>query len=96
MNFVHIKLKPTKRIKTNFNPAEVSKDVEIPLESQKFIKEYRKSHKLSDDYDKEVMILFEDEVIYGFDFLNNKDKLLIPEINPSTIFYANAAMSLRK
>jgi glutathione synthase/RimK-type ligase-like ATP-grasp enzyme len=42
------------------------------------------------------MILFEDEVIYGFDFLNNKDKLLIPEINPSTIFYANAAMSLRK
>ncbi|MDO7174186.1 hypothetical protein [Mariniflexile sp. AS56] len=96
MNFIHIKLKPTKRINTDFNPAEVSKDVEIPEASKKFIKDYSKSNKLSDDYDKEVMILFEDKMIYGFDYLYQKDKLLIPEINPTTIFYANAIMSHKK
>ena len=96
MNFTHIKLKPTKKIKTDFNPAEVSKDVEIPKESIKFAKDYQKSNKLSDDYDKEVMLLFENEMIFGFDYLYKKEKLLIPEINPTTIFYANAVMSHKK
>lgn len=96
MNFTHIKLKPTKRINTNFNPAEATKDVEIPKESQELAKKYIKSKNTSDDFDMDLMILFEDNIIFGFDFLHDNKKFLIPEINPTTIFYSNAVMSHKK
>lgn len=96
MDFIHIKLKPTKRINTDFNPADIGKDIEIPKESQELAKNYIKSTKLSDELDMDLMILFEDNIIYGFDFLQNNNKFLIPEINPTTIFYSNAVMSHKK
>ena len=96
MTFTHIKLKPTKRINTNFNPAEATKDVKIPKESQELAKNYRRSKKTSDDFNMDLMILFEDNIIFGFDFLHGKKKFLIPEINPTTIFYSNAVMSHKK
>jgi len=43
-----------------------------------------------------MYIMFEDSIIYGFDYLHKKDKIIIPEINPVTIFYSNALMSHRK
>ena len=42
------------------------------------------------------MIVFDDHFIFAFDFLKGKEKYLIPEINPTTIFYSNAVMSHRK
>ena len=44
----------------------------------------------------DLMILFEDNIIFGFDFIHGKKRLLIPEINPTTIFYSNAVMSNKK
>ncbi|WP_159799825.1 hypothetical protein [Flavobacterium sp. MK4S-17] len=93
MNFVHILLKPTKIIKTNFNISEVTSKIEIPKKSKDFVKEYLTSNKLSDEYGSDLMLAFEDEFIYGFDYNYNNQKLLIPEINPVTIFYSNALMS---
>jgi len=94
MHLTHIKLKPTRKIETDFNPAEISKDVEIPKESVEIAKKYQKSKHYNDNYD--LMMAFDDHIIFAFDFVKDKEKYLIPEINPTTIFYSNAVMSLRK
>jgi hypothetical protein len=49
--------------------------------------------KLSDEEENDLMLMFEDRVIYGFDYLHAKSKLLMIEVNPVTIFYSNAIMS---
>jgi hypothetical protein len=94
MHLTHIKLKPTRVIKTNFNTSEIGKDIEIPTESIELAENYQKSKKEIEDYD--IMIAFEDHIIFGFDFVEGKEKYIIPEINPTTIFYSNAVMSHRK
>ena len=96
MHFTHIKLKPTKKYTTDFDVAEATKDVPIPKESQEFAKEYLKSKKTSDQFDYDLMLIYDREVVFGFDFLYENQKVLIPEINPVTIFYSNAIMSHRK
>jgi len=96
MRFTHIKLKPTQRIETNFNPIKATKEVDIPKESIEIAKKYKKSKKHSDDFNYDIMLVDENSIIYGFDFLHNKRKFLIPEINPTTIFYSNAVMSYKK
>lgn len=94
MHLTHIKLKPTKKIETDFNPAEISKNIEIPQESVEIAKKYQKSKNYNDNYD--LMMSFDDHIIFAFDFVKDKEKYVIPEINPSTIFYSNAVMSHRK
>lgn len=94
MHLTHIKLKPTRKIETNFNPADIGKDIEIPKESVDIAKKYQKTNQYNDDYD--LLMAFDDHLIYGFDFIKDKEKFLIPEINPTTIFYSNAVMSHRK
>lgn len=90
---VHIKLKPTQRIETDFNASELTDNVEIPQESKDFAKEYMTSNLLADEYGMDIMLIMDNEVIYGFDYLFNEKKIFIPEINPSLIFYSNALMS---
>ena len=95
-HFTHIRLKPTKRHEINFNPSDLGKDVEIPKESVELAKKIQNSKKLTDDFEHDLMIGFEDAFLYGFDYLHNKDKIIIPELNPVMIFYSNALMSHRK
>ena len=90
---VHIKLKPTQRIKTNFDISDATKNIEIPQANKDFKKEYMTSNLLADDYGMDLMFALGKEFIYGFDYLFNQTKILIPEINPALIFYSNAIMS---
>jgi hypothetical protein len=93
---IHLRLKPTQRIKTEFNIVEESKTLEIPDQSKDLAQEYLKSEKLSDEYEMDLTLFMEDEIIYGFDYLYNGNKIIIPEINPALIFYSNAIMSFIK
>lgn len=92
MHFTHIKLKPTKQITKNFSMSDAVKDIEIPEKSKQFSRNYYKSKKLSDEYGLDMLLEFEDSVIYAFDYLDVKNKIIIPELNPTTIFYSNAIM----
>lgn len=93
---VHLRLKPTQRIKTGFDIVEETKKIEIPQESKNFSKEYLNSPKLADEYGMDLMLISGDEISYGFDYLYNENKIVIPEINPVLIFYSNAIMSYTK
>ena len=92
MHFTHIKLKPTKKIEKNFSMADAVKDVELPEESKHLSKTFYKTNKLSDELGYDLLLEFDDSVIYAFDYLNKKNKIIIPELNPTTIFYSNAVM----
>ena len=92
-HFTHIKLKPTKRVNINFNISKEIRKIDVPEKNKDFADQYLKSKKLLDEYDQDLMIVFENELIYGFDYLHNNQKIIIPEINPVTIFYSNAVMS---
>lgn len=87
----HIKFKPTKSSPINFNPAELD-NVEVPEESKLIAKNYMKSNQLNDG---SILLMSENEVILGFDYLYLNQKKFIPEINPVTIFFSNAVMSHR-
>jgi hypothetical protein len=76
--------------------SDALKDIEIPEKSKKFSRNYYKSKKLSDEYGLDIIVELEDSVIYAFDYLDVKNKIIIPELNPTTIFYSNAIMFHRK
>ena len=88
----HIRLKPSKEIKIKFNPKELE-NIKVPEESKTFVQEYMKSKKLSDDDNLDMMLMFDDRILFGFDYLYGKTKRVIIEINPVTIFYSNSVMS---
>jgi len=88
----HIRLKPSKQINIDFDPKELD-DIPIPAESQKYARDYMKSKKLAEDDDFDLLLMFEDKVIFGFDYLHQGEKRLLVELNPVTIFYANSVMS---
>lgn len=94
MHLTHIKFKPTKRHGIIFHPKEFD-DIEVPKESVAFAKRVLNSKKTIDKFGQDLMLMYEDEVVYGFDLYNSGDKIIIPEINPATIFYSNAVMSYR-
>ncbi|MGY8914447.1 MAG: hypothetical protein ACKVJF_05100 [Flavobacteriales bacterium] len=96
MHITHIKLKPTTKIDLNFDTSEIGKGVESPKSVIEESKEYLKSNKHSDFYNKDLMVVVDKKLIYVFDYAVGKDKILIPEINPTTIFYSNAVMSHRR
>lgn len=96
MHLTHIKLKPTTKIELDFDTSEIGKGVESPKSAIEESKKYLKSNKHSDFYDKDLMLVFDRQLVYAFDYAIGKDKLLIPELNPTTIFYSNAVMSHRR
>ena len=98
MHFTHIKLKPTKRINKDFNMVDAMKDIKLsnlPRESEKARNKLYKTNKLSDELEWDLFIEFEDSIVYAFDYLEGKKKIIIPELNPTTIFYSNAIMFYR-
>lgn len=90
----HIILKPTREIKINFDYNELLGKVIIPEESVKKMDDYLDSDMLSDEFGDDVMLVFQDKMVYGFDYLQhgNKDRIFLPEINPILFFYGNAQM----
>ncbi len=90
---MHIVLKATKTIKTKFNITEITNNVEMPQKSKDFIREYLNTDKLAEELEKDLVLAFDNDLLYAFDYLHNGKKLLIPEINPVLIFYSNAIMS---
>ncbi|CAM4194227.1 hypothetical protein [Zobellia nedashkovskayae] len=96
MHLTHIKLKPTTKIDLNFDTSEIGKGIESPKSAIEESKEYLKSNKHSDFYSKDLMVVVDQKLIYVFDYFIGKEKILIPEINPSTVFYSNAVMSHRR
>ncbi|ABQ06704.1 hypothetical protein [Flavobacterium johnsoniae] len=87
----HIKFKPTIKQKIDFHPSELNK-ITVPEESKMRAKKYQKSNELNDG---SVILMFEDNIVFGFDFLYNNEKYMVQEINPATIFYSNAVMCHR-
>ncbi|TPD73751.1 hypothetical protein [Flavobacterium microcysteis] len=85
----HPKLKATREIKIDFHPSELD-DTIVPEESKVKAKDYLTSKKLAED---DIMLMLDTKVIYGYDYLYKDKKLILPEVNPITIFYANAVMS---
>lgn len=88
----HIKLKASTEIKIDFNPRELDDSI-IPEESKNIAKKYMLSKTLSEEENFDIMLMFEDKVVYGFDYLHAGKKRMIVEINPVTIFFANSIMS---
>jgi hypothetical protein len=93
MHLTHTKLKPTIKINIDFNPNEVTNGVDIPEESQKTAIEIQGSKKTSDEYGYDLMLMFDDNIVYGFDVFHLGKKIFLPELNPVTIFYSNALMT---
>lgn len=88
----HIKLKASTEIKIGFNPREIDDSI-IPEESKKIAKNYMSSKTLAEDENFDIMLMFEEKIVYGFDYLHDGKKRIVVEINPVTIFFANAVMS---
>ena len=93
MHLTHTKLKPTTKIDIDFNPSEITNGIEIPEESKKIATEVQNSKKTSDQYGYDVMLLFDDNIVFGFDVFHLGKKIVLPELNPVTIFYSNALMT---
>lgn len=91
----HIILKPTISFKKDYDMTEVMKQVEVPEESKVKAQKYLKSGDLSDDLGHDLLIEFEESIMFGFDFMHKGVKQIIPEINPTTIFFSNAMMFTR-
>lgn len=87
----HIKLKPSKEHLINFHPNELNA-IDLPFESVEYAKDYLGSTKLADVDEMDILLMFPDRVLYGFDYLDHQVKRVIVEINPVTIFYSNAVM----
>lgn len=88
----HITLKPSKEYKIKLDPNELKK-IDIPEDSKSFIQKYMTSQQLSDEDNLDIMMVLEDRITFGFDYLHGKTKRFVIEINPVTIFYSNAVMS---
>lgn len=87
----HIRFKPSIKQKINFHPKELDQ-IKVPDESKIRSKKYQKSNELNDG---SVILMFEDNIVFGFDFLYKNEKFMAQEINPVTIFYSNAVMCHR-
>lgn len=90
---IHTRLKPATQINTSFSLTEATKDIVIPDESKNIAQKYVETGKLAEEDGLDIMIFFENSIIYGYDYMYNGKKLILPELNPITIFYSNALMS---
>lgn len=90
----HSKIKPTKFIKSRDSLKGLSNN-ENPTESKAIATDYITNKKLADEMGLDSILTFEDGIIYSFDCIRGKKKIIIPEINPTIIFFSNATMSIR-
>lgn len=87
----HIRFKPTIKHKIDFHPSEIDENI-VPEESKFWAKKYQKSNQLNDG---SVILMYDDNIVFGFDFLYKNEKFVVQEVNPVTIFYSNAVMCHR-
>lgn len=90
----HVKLKASKEFPIDFHPNDLN-NIDIPLESKEKMNKYLSNRNLSDQEDDDIMLMFENRVIFGFDYIHERTKRIMIEINPITIFYANSVMSYK-
>jgi hypothetical protein len=90
----HIGLKPSLEIKFDFDVKESLNNEQSSKENREMLKSYQESDKYAEDYDRDLMILTKNKsFITAFDYLYQRKKIMIPEVNPVTIYYSNAVMS---
>lgn len=89
----HILYKPTVRIETKFNVSELSETDNNNFKNQN--EKYIKDNLSSDENNLDIIFLKDKELYYAFDYINKNQKYIIPEVNPVTIFFSNAVMSLK-
>lgn len=92
----HIGLKFNTEIKIDYDLTKTISDIKLSDESKKIIDDYSKSDRLAEEYDYDLILQTTDSLIFGFEFINDGEKLMIPEINPVTIYFSNAVMSNNK
>lgn len=92
MHLTHIKFKPTKKIDLDFKLEDAIIDADIPKESSDIQKLYATTNKLTDELGFDLFLYFENSMVFGFDVLHKGKKLILPELNPTAIFYSNARM----
>ena len=91
----HIRLKASKEQVVKFNPIALNA-IDLPAESKEYVKKYLGSKKLAEDDEMDIMLLLSDRIVFGFDYLDDKVKRVVVEINPVTIFFSNAVMCSRQ
>ena len=87
----HIGIKYSEKIDVNIS--ESTKNIQLSEKSKQVIKDYTSTNMFAEEFDCDLILQTNDSLIVGFDFISNGKKLVIPEINPVTIYYANAKMS---
>jgi len=92
----HIILKDSSKLKlaegVDIKPQKTGEHPTMP----NFDKSYFIDNKLSDEYGFQIMIQVDNNVMSAFDYIFDNKKVIIPEVNPSLIFYSNAQMLLEK
>ncbi|WHT40370.1 hypothetical protein QNH98_07240 [Myroides sp. mNGS23_01] len=92
----HIKLKPTQLISIDYNISDITQNSNQDFsDSKKIEEEYVKSSNHSDQIGMDLMLFTENSIVFGFDYSYKSDKIFIPEINPTLIFFSNAIMSVK-
>lgn len=89
----HIGIKKSSEVKFDFDIKNLMGTAENKKKSLEMLKSYQESNKYADDYDRDLLLITEDSIITAFDYIYKGQKLMMPEINPVTIYYSNAVMS---
>lgn len=92
----HIALKFSKEIKFDTKNLIKSEEIKLSQENKKVIDDYKSSTDFAEEYNFDIILQTEDSLVFGFDFLDANKKLMLPEINPVTIYFLNATMSTEK
>lgn len=92
----HVALKFSKEIKIETKSLIDSDKFNLSTANEKAIEDYKNSAILAEEYDKDIILSTKDALIFGFDFFEADTKLILPEINPVTIYFLNATMSVER
>ena len=89
----HIGLKYSKQIKLDSDSIKSVLENKPSEKGKMIMDEYLKNNNYAEESDYDLVLTTKDSLIFGFDFLHNGKKLMMPEINPITIYFSNAIMS---
>ncbi|MPS71627.1 MAG: hypothetical protein E2590_00570 [Chryseobacterium sp.] len=89
----HIGLKYSKQIKLDSDSIKSFLNNKPSEKGKKIMDDYLKNNNYAEESDYDLVLTTKDSLIFGFDFLHNGKKLMMPEINPITIYFSNAIMS---
>jgi hypothetical protein len=90
----HTLLKPTTFIKSSDSLSGITNE-KAPESSKQMAKEYSRNNKMSDSIGKVLFTVHKSGVSFSFDAVKEKNKIIVPEINPVLVFFSNAEMFIR-